>query len=111
TPGAVFQFVQILQQVGGEDFLRIAVFGEEAADVIQQLKGSRQVIASVDVKDPIQSQARSSGPLAAQRVGNGEQRHGKLALTEGKTRMDDGDVAAMVDQIPADILVLDPTAD
>ena len=76
--------MKILQQLGGKDFLGVVAFGEEGADVGEQLDGSGEIITSVDVKDSVQGQARLSGPFAAEHLGDGKQGQGTLALAHRK---------------------------
>src|SRR5438477_5031298 len=57
TPRAVSQFIQMLQEAGGEDSLRIVMLGEEATDVVEQLEGGGEIVACVNRKDAVQGQA------------------------------------------------------
>jgi len=111
TPRTSFELVEPGHKGICGNVPAIIVGCKEGANIVEQLEAEGAVFLIMNIKGPHQGHTRFSGPLAAEGVGDGEQGHGKLALTEGKTRMHHGDVTAMVDQGVEDVVVFDPMAD
>src|SRR5437764_1197 len=111
APRPTVEIIEMFQKFRGEDLL-LTSSDEKFANVCEQLGAGREIFSSVNVKDPMQGQTRSSGPFAAEGVGDGKQRQGTFALAHGKPgKISEEQVSGMLEQGALIVLVLNPAAD